>query len=62
MTRLQKQLSRKVGDKEYPKYVVVISPKDIKEAGFKEGQELFVKVKKGEIRLKNNHLEAFKSP
>lgn len=38
--KLQKQLSRKVKDKEYPKYVVTIPPKQIEELGWKEGTEL----------------------
>ena len=53
MVKLQKQLSRKVGDKKYAKYVIVIPPKEIKEAGFKEGQELKIKSKKGRILLEN---------
>ncbi len=42
--KLQKQLSRKVGDKEYPKYMVVIPPKQIDELGWKEGDGLSGKV------------------
>jgi 2,4-dienoyl-CoA reductase-like NADH-dependent reductase (Old Yellow Enzyme family) len=34
--KLQKQLSRKVDDKEYPKYVVTIPPKHIAEVGWKD--------------------------
>lgn len=57
MARLQKQISRKVGDKEYAKWVLVIPPKDIKETGFKEGQELKVEAKEGKIVIsKNNHI------
>jgi len=52
MTKLQKQLSRKVGDKKYPKYIVVIPPEKIKEVGFKEGQELDIKVEKNKIIIK----------
>ncbi|MFH1787393.1 MAG: hypothetical protein ABH811_01230 [archaeon] len=54
MVRLQKQLSRKVGDKEYAKWVLVIPPIAIKESGFKEGQELKVESKEGKIVLKKN--------
>lgn len=43
--KLQKQLSRKSGNKEYSKWVLVIPPEVIKQAGLKEGQELEVKVK-----------------
>jgi hypothetical protein len=47
--KLQKQLSRKVGNKEYPKYVAVIPPKIVKEAKLKEGDELNIEVKKDKI-------------
>ena len=51
--KLQKQLSKKAGDKTYYKYVVVLNEKDVKEAGFKEGDELEAEVeKKGEMRLR----------
>ena len=43
--KLQKQLSRKVGDIEYPKYVLVIPPTTIKEIGWKDGEELEVEIK-----------------
>lgn len=43
--RLQKHLNRKVEDKEYAKYVVVIPPEHIEELGWKEGQELKPEVK-----------------
>jgi len=49
MTKLQKQLSRKVGEKKYPKYIVVIPPEKIREVGFKEGQELNIDVRDGKI-------------
>lgn len=42
--KLQKQLSRKVRDKKYPKYTVVIPPKQIDELGWKEKQDLKGKV------------------
>jgi len=42
--KLQKQLSRKVGNRKYPKYVVTIPPKHIKELGWQEGEELTSKV------------------
>ena len=53
MARLQRQLSRKIGDKEYIKYVIVIPPKKVKEAGFKEGQELKIQTIEGKIVIKN---------
>jgi len=43
--KLQKQVSRKVKDKEYGKYVVVIPPEEIEELGWAEGQELKPEVK-----------------
>lgn len=50
--KLQKQLSRKVEGKEYPKWVVTIPPEKIKEVGWKEGTELDVDVKENKITLK----------
>lgn len=51
--KLQKQLSKKRGDKVYHKFVVSIPNEVIEQSGFKEGDELVaVEVKKGEIRLK----------
>ena len=38
--QLQKQLSRKIGNIEYAKYVIVIPPEEIKRIGWKEGEEL----------------------
>ena len=38
--RLQKQLSRRVGNKEYPKWVITIPPKQIRALGWKEGEFL----------------------
>ena len=35
----------------YHKYVVVLPDEAVKDAGFKEGEELEAKVKKGEVRL-----------
>jgi len=49
--RLQKQLSRKVGNKIYNKWIVVIPPKKIKKSGLKEGDYLEIKIKKGKIIL-----------
>ena len=47
--KLQKQLSRKVGNKKYAKWVMVIPPKIIEEAKLKEGQEMEIDVKEGKI-------------
>ena len=49
--KLQKQLSRRVENKDYPKYVVTIPPKQVEEAGWKEGTELEAIVKDGKIVL-----------
>ena len=49
--KIQKQLSKKRGDKIYYKYVVVLPEEMIKKAGFKAKQELKGVVKKGEIKL-----------
>jgi antitoxin component of MazEF toxin-antitoxin module len=38
--KLQKQLSRKIGEKKYPKYVITIPPKQIKALGWKSGEVL----------------------
>ncbi len=48
--KLQKHYTRK--GKKYPKYEVVIPKDAIKTACFKEGDELNVEAKKGEIRLR----------
>ncbi len=42
--KLQKQLSRRVGAKEYPKWVIAIPPKLINALGWNEGQSLESKV------------------
>lgn len=42
--KLQKQLSRKYGKKKYPKYVIVVPPKQIENLGWKEGEELDGKI------------------
>jgi bifunctional DNA-binding transcriptional regulator/antitoxin component of YhaV-PrlF toxin-antitoxin module len=50
--KVQKQLSKKRGDKIYHKYVIVLPENIIKEAKLKEGDDLDVEVKNGEVRLK----------
>ncbi len=42
---LQKQLSRIVENKEYPKYVLIIPPSTIEELEWKEGEELDHEIK-----------------
>lgn len=50
--KLQKQLSRKVKEKEYPKWVVTISPAKIEKLKWGEGTELEASIKDDEITLK----------
>lgn len=50
--KLQKQLSRRIENKEYPKYVVTIPPKQIQEVNWDEGIELEAVVKNGKIILR----------
>jgi antitoxin component of MazEF toxin-antitoxin module len=38
--RLQKQKSRKVGNKEYSKYVIIVPPDRVDELGWRDGEEL----------------------
>ena len=50
--KIQKQLSKKRGDKIYYKYILNISKEILKKSGFKEGDELQAEAKKGEIKLR----------
>ena len=50
--KLQKRLSRKYKGKEYHKYLLVIPSKEIKKSGFKEGDILKIKTKKGKMEIK----------
>ena len=50
--KIQKQLSKKRGDKVYYKYILNISKEILEDSGFKEGDELKAEAKKGEIKLK----------
>ena len=50
--KLQKQLSRKVKDKEYPKWVVTIPPSKIEKLKWTEGQELEPEVVNNKLVLK----------
>lgn len=52
MAKLQRQINRKVGDKEYSKYVLVIPESNIKEAGFEEGDILSIFSEKGKVTIK----------
>jgi antitoxin component of MazEF toxin-antitoxin module len=55
--RLQKHFARKVGDKEYSKYVVVIPPEHIEELQWEEGQELEPEVKGRKLILSPKETE-----
>jgi len=50
--KLQKQLSRKVKDVEYAKWVLVIPPDIIEELKWKEGQELKAEIKENRLVVK----------
>ena len=52
--KLQKHLSRKIGDKKYTKWVITIPADEIEKLGWKEGEdlELVPKGKKAEIKPK----------
>jgi len=50
--KIRNDVSKKVGNKIYPKYVIVIPEKILKEAGFKQGDKLEAEYKKGEINLR----------
>ncbi len=47
--KLQKQLSKKRGEKKYYRYVINIPSKIIKKLGFKAGDELKADVKSGKL-------------
>ncbi len=50
--KLQKRFLRKHRDKDYFKFMVNIPPKIIKQAGFKEGEDLDIKVEGKTIKIK----------
>lgn len=52
--KLQKQLSRKVGDIEYAKWVIVMPPKIIEKLGWKRGQKLKLEIKDGKIIIRKS--------
>ncbi|VVB61124.1 Uncharacterised protein [uncultured archaeon] len=54
--RLQKQLSRVVDNKEYPKWIIVIPPSTIEKIGWKEGEWL-----KDEIQGKTLIIKSLKN-
>ena len=50
--QLQKQLSRRIGNTEYAKYVIVVPPNIVKELKWKDGEELDIKVKGDQLLIK----------
>ncbi len=53
--KIQKQLSKKIGDKIYHKHVVVIPNELIKKAGLKGGDEVKVRVAENKIILEKEN-------
>jgi len=51
---LQKQLSKKIGDKEYSKYVIVVPPKMVEELGWKAGEELEAEIKNKKLIIEKD--------
>lgn len=51
---LQKQLSKVIEGKEYPKYVLIIPPSTIEELKWGEGQELEHQVKDEELIIRKS--------
>ena len=50
--QLQKQVNRFVNGKEYDKYVVIIPPKAVKEAGLKAGNKLKLAVNNNVLTIR----------
>jgi len=55
--KLQKQLSRKVGAKEYPKWVITIPPKQVKELGWGEGEFLESEIGNQELIIRKEDIQ-----
>jgi len=55
--RLQKQLSRKLGNKEYPKWMVTIPPKLIDILGWREGEYLECEVNNQELIIRRENIQ-----
>ena len=53
--QIQKQMSRKIGNTEYAKYVTVIPPETIKNLGWKDGENLDAEIKDGKLILKKKN-------
>jgi bifunctional DNA-binding transcriptional regulator/antitoxin component of YhaV-PrlF toxin-antitoxin module len=50
--KLQKRFNRRVGEKEYSKWVIVLPQEKVEELGWKEGTELELDTNKGVAILK----------
>ena len=50
--KLQAQVTKKKGEKPYPKYAVILPRQAVEKAGFEKGDELEASARKGEIRLR----------
>ena len=50
--KLQRQLSRKVGSKTYVKYVIAISSSYVEKLGWKQGEDLEVRVNGREAKIR----------
>jgi antitoxin component of MazEF toxin-antitoxin module len=57
--KLQKQLSRKVQGKEYPKWVVTIPPEKVHALGWKTGEELVAVVNNDKLILVKKEKENY---
>jgi len=55
--RLQKHFSRKVGSKEYSKWVIIIPPKHIEELGWKEGEYLQSEVNNQQLIIQREDIQ-----
>ena len=55
--KLQKQLSRKIGDKEYTKWVITIPPKQIDALGWSEGEYLESELNGQDLIIKKENTE-----
>ena len=55
--RLQKQLSRKYGNKEYPKWVITIPPKQVEALGWNEGEFLESEINTHELIVRREDPE-----
>ena len=53
--KLQKQLSRKYGNKEYPKWVITIPPKQVNALGWSEGETLESEVNGHELIVRGEN-------